>query len=146
MKNKPIITNLYKDKSGELCVDINEIIYNILNQIYKFDKHITIYNTNDLNKTFNNLQFKKILFADISNSNNIIKTLIRFNLEVFINPTLTIITVIQTNLLQALRTLNLNVIVEYVPKVLVLADTEIELEEKLAIIIFKNKKGEEYEY
>lgn len=145
MKKKPT-TNLYLDKDEQLCVDINEIIYNILNPIYKFNDCIIINNEIDLNKTFNKAQINKKLFLDISNSNNVVRDFTRLSLEVFINPTLTIVTVIHVNLLEIVRTLNLKVEVEYVPKTLMLDDCEIELEEKLAILIFDNRGDEEYEY
>lgn len=142
-----MITNIYKNES-ELCVDICEILYKILNQFYKFDKVIKLYNEQDIAKISDIRDFKQTLYIDISNyTNNTLNLLKRLNLEVFINLNLTVVTIVQVSILESIRKLNMNVEVEYVPQVLECADTEIELEQELAIITFNpnSNRGEEYE-
>ncbi|HFL2516065.1 TPA: hypothetical protein ACG3IS_003744 [Clostridioides difficile] len=133
-----MITTIYKNENQDKCVDICEVLYHILNQFYSFTESIIIHNDDDIHN-LNSLT--GTLFADVSNyTNNLLHLLQRLNLEVFINPSITIVTVIPVTLLEFIRESNLNVEVEYVPKILTLADTIIEIEEELAIIIFNSKE------
>ncbi|HFL3608670.1 TPA: hypothetical protein ACILPC_003646 [Clostridioides difficile] len=147
-----MITNIYQDKnnsSDELCLDICEVLYNILNQFYNFTKVIQVKEIKDIKKISNTSSSKESIYIDISSYRGSTRTILRkLNMEAFINLNLTIVTVVPTSLLKFLKDNCMNVEVEYVPKTLILADAEIEIEEELAIIVFnpKNKGDEEYEY
>ncbi|EGT5045139.1 hypothetical protein DAF96_18610 [Clostridioides difficile] len=140
-----MITNIYKDKNkndeSELCVDICEVLYNILNQIYSFTKIINVKEIKDIKKISNKTSTREVVYIDISNYKGSAKTILRrLNLEAFVNINTTIVTIVPVNLLKFTKDNCMNISVEYVPKILTLADTIIEIEEELAIIIFNSKE------
>ncbi|HFL2500830.1 TPA: hypothetical protein ACG3JX_003840 [Clostridioides difficile] len=144
-----IPTNIYKNENSELCVDVTEILFHILNQFYRFDKVIEVKQIKDIKKISNTINFKQSIYVNVSNYTGSLRTALRrLNMEAFVNINTTLITVIPTRLLKFVKESCINVKVEYVPKTLVCSDCEIEIEEELAIIVFnpKNKGDEEYEY
>lgn len=150
-----MITTLYNnnnnnesDSDNNICVDICEVLYNILNQIYKFDKVIVVREIKDIRKISNTINSKTSMYVDISNYAGSKRTVLRrLNLEAFININTTIITVIPTNILKFAKENCMNLEIEYIPNILQLNDCEIELEEELAVIIFNsNSRGDLNEY
>lgn len=144
-----MITNIYKNTESsdeQLCVDINEILYKILNQIYNFNQIITVREIKDIKKISNTINSKTSIYIDISNYAGSARSVLRrLNLEAFVNINTTIVTVIPSSLLKFVSNNCSNISVEYVPSTLVLADTEIELEQELSIITFNPKEGDSYE-
>ncbi|MFY0938070.1 hypothetical protein Q3309_18750 [Clostridioides difficile] len=143
-----MITNIYKNnnesnESDELCVDICEILYNILNQFYNFTKIIEVKEIKDIAKISNTNDFKKYIYVDMSNYAGSKRTVLRrLNMEAFINLGLTIVTVIPSNLLKFVSNTCMNTNIEYVPKTLVCNNVEIELEDDLVIVTFNQKDKE----
>ncbi|HFL2493156.1 TPA: hypothetical protein ACG3HD_003668 [Clostridioides difficile] len=140
-----IPTNIYENE----CVDICEVLYHILNQVYKFDKVIAVREIKDIKKISNTNNSKTSIYIDISNYRGSARTVIkRLNTEAFININKTLVVVIPQALLKFVSCNCINISVEYVPQVLKLDDVEIEIEENLAIVTFnpKNIEGENNEY
>ncbi|HBF1288377.1 TPA: hypothetical protein KNR75_003788 [Clostridioides difficile] len=135
-----MLTTIYKNEnsnSDELCVDITEILYNILNQVYNFTKIIKVNEIKDIAKISNTTAIREAIYINASNYTGSLRTVLRkLNVEAFINITTTLVIVIPTSLLKFTKENTMNVEVEYVPKTLILADTEISIEDDLAIVIF----------
>ncbi|MFB5839194.1 hypothetical protein ACE5NI_18380 [Clostridioides difficile] len=145
-----MITNLYKDKNENECVDICEVLYNLLNQVYKFTNVIIVREIKDIAKISNTNDFKKSIYVDVSNYAGSKRTVLRrLNLEAFVNINTTIVTIVPTSLLKFVSNNCSNVEVEYIPNILKLADTEIEVEDNLCIVTFNytdDKENYKYEY
>lgn len=132
-----MITNIYKNEHENECVDMTEILFHILNQFYRFDKVIEVKQIKDIKKISNTINFKQSIYVNVSNYTGSLRTALRrLNMEAFVNINTTLITVIPTSLLKFVKENTVNVEVEYIPSTLKLADTEIELEENLAIVTF----------
>lgn len=140
-----MITNIYKYENQE-CVDICEVLYNILNQIYNFNQVIQVSEIKDIKKISNTNNSKQCTYIDISNYRGSLRTVLRkLNMEAFINISTVIVTVIPINLLKFVKENMINVEIEYIPSTLKLADIEIEIEDNLAVVTFNpyDNRGDE---
>ncbi|NJI82710.1 hypothetical protein GSQ54_20065 [Clostridioides difficile] len=144
-----MITNIYKNESNIECVDICEVLYNILNQFYNFNQIIQVKEIKDIKKISNTSDFKQVIYVNIAEYKGSARTALRrLNIEAFLNINTTIVTIIPTRLLKFLSENCMNVSIEHIPSTVKLDDIEIEIEENLAIVIFNptnSKEGEEYE-